>query len=146
MRFDIKNGGDNIRTKDEILCLIEEYRKLGRLRFRLSAIEDKIRNDFYSDEFDMQYHDELVLQIKKTEIYFNSYGVSKEYARAAIHIENGYAETLKEHLKEHLKSFSATEIVEFINFAIELERHECYIVLLNFARQNDINLKPQLAL
>lgn len=131
-----------MRTKDEILCLIEEYRKLGRLRFYLSAIEDKIRNDFYSDEFDMQYHDELVLQIKKTEIYFNSYGVSKEYARAASHIENGYAETLK----EHLKSFSTTEIVELINFAIELERHECYIVILNFAKQNDINMKPKLEL
>lgn len=130
-----------MRTKDEIMCMIEEYNILDLLHFRESMLNDKT-NDPHRGEFDIQHIMDIKLQVKEHELYLSAYGASKNYARAANYIKHGCAE----YIKEFLESFTTNEIKELINFAIEIEQHECFVVLLNFAKENGIELKPKLEL
>lgn len=127
-----------MRTKDEIMCMIEEYNILDLLYFRERMLNDKL----YWDELDIQHITDIKLQIKEHELYFSAYGVSKNYARTANYIKHGRVE----YIKEFLESFTTDEIKELINFAIEIEQHECFVVLLDFAKENGIELKPKLEL
>lgn len=100
--------------------------------------------DLYNENSgDMIYRDKA----KDAEKFLWRNGTDSEYAKVVYSCVINDIETIEEYIKLFPYMFEKGErTAELINFAIELERHEIYMILLEFARNNGIDLKPKLAL